>query len=489
MRGARNSIRAVAVLCWLALASARPAQPAAADGAPGPTPAGPAADEGKDMYTVVLANGDQMRARLVGIVDGKLVVDPEVVSGARMQIPIARVGEVLRDGKVAAPKAGGADLLRLTDGSVLQGRFLALEGEWVRFDVEEVCPVKVPRSAAVELVREGRPPVLPAGGSEQFLLATKAGDVILGDVRQDADGTFVIAGGAVSARVAAGSVALLRFPPPKEPVEVKSPEPGADVAAGTPLLCGLALCAGSVLFGAEPGLADGRFSLTLAGGQRVTVPLAGIAEINFVPKGAVMLSRRMLVWGRFSERPDEYTKTMNIVKAQLGTTWQIAEDFGDIDAAFERELGRAGVLLIPEMESGTASGDHANRLGPPVERFLRRGGRIVVLGPTEKDMGFLKAAGIIDLRKTADGEGTAVPFTAAGRRIAKDVGDAFTSTNSTMFYEASADSKAEPFARNERGAPIVGRKAGIGWVIVMGMDYYAWNDQTVKLLVNAITFR
>ena len=48
---------------------------------------------------------------------------------------------------------------------------------------------------------------------------------------------------------------------------------------------------------------------------------------------------------------------------------------------------------------------------------------------------------------------------------------------------------AQVWAEGDRGAAIIARRVGGGWVILIGMDYYKHNDGTARLLVNAVRYR
>jgi len=170
--------------------------------------------------------------------------------------------------------------------------------------------------------------------------------------------------------------------------------------------------------------------------------------------------------------------------------WPVVEDFSKLDEGFQEKLAKAGVLLVPEMERWERTGMQlADRFGTLAEGLLRRGGNVVILCPRQNQLPFLKAARIIALAAGGSRDGATVTFTKDGRRIAHGVGPSFRTTNSTQFYKVPGDKKVKALAQSSHGVPVVVRRVGSGWVIVLGMDYYKHSPQTARLLINAITYR
>jgi hypothetical protein len=241
--------------------------------------------------------------------------------------------------------------------------------------------------------------------------------------------------------------------------------------------------------GTDPELSEGRFSLTIEGGQRIAFPVEVVREAVFSETGGLLAVRRILSWGTYADRTDEYRKALEIVREKLGRQWEIVEDFSPFEPTFQRELQRAGVLLIPEMEQGTPTAEQAKKFRPLAADFLRRGGKIVILGPTNNHVEFMKTADLLDVSAPTTADGATVSLTPEGKRLFRDAGESFITTNSTYFYVINEGIKAIPLAGARSSAPIVGRRVGQGWIIIMGMDYHSHNDQTVKILIDALTLR
>jgi hypothetical protein len=487
---------------------------------------------------VTLGNSDRMRGRLEKLADGRLFFYPAVAPQTCVQIDLGKVDRLTFREPPKGEQPPKGELLTLRDSSVLCGRFVKLTADALHFDLEGTGPLAFPRSALNGLVAAKVPRALPTPGDlprpppaatacgtarerrrrwrgapskaprdiKQHVVVLKSGAVLIGGLEQEAGGLLVVSGGAVEASFRYAAIANITFPGPSTAKPAGSAKKGPALDAEeedeeegpTARLTGrlqsiVTTRRGTRLNGTDARLEDGRIALTLAGGHRVKLPLGEIVEMSFTSTGAAAVHRAVLVWGAYSDRSEEFPRTTAILKEHLGSGWQIAENFSPtFDSSFRSELSRSGVLLIPEMERWRSSSNTpqlAPALKPLAERFLRRGGNIVVLGTTGSQTSFLAQAGLLDVQQATNSSGSQVTFTPEGRRIAQGVGESFRTTNATQFYRIGSSMKAIALAGSATSAPIVARRVGCGWVVLMGMDYYESNDQTKKLLINAITHR
>jgi len=457
---------AVPIACCL-LWSAAPAQ---------------AADTGDCM--VMLANGDQIRGTIQQVDAGSLVLRPTIAPDAVIRVSLERINTLVFGAPRGSAASSAPDVLRLRDGTELRGVLTALTDTGLTFDAEHIGPLTFKADSVDQVLRGKTKPANAAGRPDCHVLATTGGNIMVGAVKPEGEGLISIAGPAVSAQIPLSAIASLTFPEPKP--AATQPAPKKEVTAS------VLLATGVMLTGTAPGLKAGRIAVTLAGGQRVSVPTERVAEVSFSVTGGSLVRRSILVWGGHSDRNDEHRKTMELVKAEFARGWQIAENFDrTITPEFRRALSRAGVLLITEMEGwgGGDGRDLGRALKPVADAFLRRGGNVILLGPTSTQVTFMREAGLMDVSATTNSSGGSHPFTTAGRQIGKGVGKAFTATNSTQFYRSGTTLRSEAWADTDASAPILGRRVGRGYVILMGMDYYEHNETTKKLLVNAITYR
>jgi hypothetical protein len=477
-----------------------------------------AAQDEPSSSVLSLQNGDQISGRLHRLGDGRLSFCPDVAPNTAVAIDLEKVDRLaLREAPEEKEKEkdgrGEGDLLTLRDGSVLYGRFVKLTDDALHFDLEGTGTLAFPRKVvdglAAQVGGAASGDTLHEPGHHAVTL--KSGSVLVGDLTQEASGALRVSGGAVEARFGYPAVAAIAFPrPPEEelPTWAKSgpaldaEEPDEDSGMAPVQFRAkkdegvraiVTTVRGTRLSGTKPALEDQRLAVSLAGGHRVRLPVEQIVDLAFTSTGATALRRQVLVWGAFSDRTEEFPRTVSILKEQLGAGWTVTENFSaTLEEGFVSTLARAGVLLIPEMERGGSAEQlkqAATRLKPLAARFLGRGGNIIILGTTSGQTSFLREAGLLDVQQASSSSDSEVAFTARGRRLARGVGDAFTTTNSTQFYRIGPALNAVALAGTEAGSPVVGRRVGLGWTILMGMDYYESNPQTQTLLINAITHR
>lgn len=434
-------------------------------------------------YTFFLANSDHVNGRLLKIQDGKafFTFHSTAFTKSLIKLDLRKLEHLDFGNERLFRKDSYGERLLLRDGSLLYGSFIKLTDRSLHFEVEEMGLLEVPRSEIAKLIRKGDDPGKSDVAPEAHVVATAEGDLLWGDLSQQEGGTLTISRKDLKATVRITSVVSVIFP-----VSARPPEKDER------LMCRINTRRGSLIAGTDPKVEQRGFSLVPSGGRRVTVPIDNIVDVSFGTNNT-RYRRGILAWGAHCDRNDEYRKTINIIKKYL-PAWRITEDFSKIDANFKKELMRSRVLLIPEQEKWTApTSSQATLFKPLAEAFLSRGGTIIFLGVNNFGiLGFLKTAELFDLdlveyNRNPDSQGATVPFTEAGRKIAKGIGTSFVTVNSTYFLAIKKRIKATAFARSASGAPIVARRAGRGWIIAMGMDYHEHSKQTERLLINAIT--
>ena len=438
---------------------------------------------GGEPCVLLLANEDQLRGEIDRLAEGKLYLRPAVAPETTMVLEVEKVQRVTFERAREERTAPGAEMLKLWGGALLYGKFLKLTDECLHFDIEGVGLAEIRRDALVELSKTDSKSVRVADGGRQYeTVVITQGDVLSGNLAQEPNGLLAISGAAVEARFAYESVASIFFAVSDE----SPPPPMAKQLRATATIVN-----GSIVGGSHPRIEEGRLSVTLLGGPPVALPLEQVLEVTFSSAGGLTAERGILVWGCYGDRKEEFVRTLDALKAHFGARWRVVENFADrFDEEFKQSLFRSRALVIPEMERWNSSraGKLASELKPLADSFLRRGGNVVLLGVTRNQTNFLKEAGLLDVQWTGDISGL-VRFTEAGRRIAEGIGDSFQATNSTQLYSMGGSIKASSLADYGSGSVIIARKVGTGWVILLGMDYYEHNEQTRRLLINAVTYR
>jgi hypothetical protein len=444
-------------------------------------------------------------------------------------------GEAGKPTKDAA-SANDPSSLFLSDGSLLRGDLMAISSEAITFNVSGIGELRFPRRLVTEFARAGAPdaPARGAGldaqaGSETLI--TARGDVIAGKVLQLRPDALRLESEGLSAEIQLGQIARIVFSlaepaaetpaaigpgveltpenpenpekpaedpekpseDPEKPAEdpETSPEPEGEAPKAPPVVSiRMSMNTGSTLFGTNPLLVEGKLSFTLEFGQLVQVPLSAVSRMSFGTRTEGLGERNILLWTCFSDKDGELKNTVDGIKKQL-PRWELnLHETEVLDKDFERKLGRARVLVIPEPESWRP-GD-ADALGRTFKKlsqeFLARGGRIVTLGFDSGPCRWLKKANIIDVSKTNDSSDEKVTFTPAGRGIGRGIGDGFTSVNATYVYKANDKERIDVLATTPAGeAVILSKRIGRGQFLMMGTDFYLHNDELDKVLANLIT--
>jgi hypothetical protein len=533
-------------LLILSLAGAAPAAEPA--GEPPPAPAAETGDEAgqppdeprETEWVVVFTNGDRLHCQLRGLTDGKLAFSSRMAPGRVLYIETSKVQSLSTGKKPDAGTVPWADTLHLHNGSSFRGWFTGLTAESLEFRIADGEVTSFPRAAlrllttpagapqvrlkdgtsyAGKLLRRGekvlefearkvgvvkipldkvaaldaQPPLRtdPRAHPEKHVVVTGEGDVLIGELKQAEDGALVVSGGAVEASCRPDAVRSIRFP-------LRAGGPGDGVKAGAepkgkPV--GVLLGSGSTAVGTNPVIQDGRFSFTLPRGGRLSLPLSAVAKLTMSGDLLTMApGENILVWGRYADRGEEFAHTVAALKKQL-KNMPVVEDFSDkFDTAFERRLGQARALVIPEPEKWEASKSTAlaAQLKPLADAFLRRGGNIVVCGADSGPCLFLRQAGLLDVSKVGSISGGTQNFgsSALGRAIADGVGTAVTGANSTYTYRIGGSiSGCEYLTTTTNSCAIVGRKVGPGAVVLLGADFYHTNATLEKVLANAVNVK
>ena len=448
-----------------------------------------AADQPEPAHILTFGNEDRVHCRIRSLGEGKVTFRRLVAPKQTVSADVKDLVLISSGAEAGEPDRTKADLLELWDGSLLFGRFLGMTKQSIAFEIQDAGKVRLPLAGAASITRAGftPPESLPEGRGH--VVCTKKGDVLVGELAAQDGNVVVVDNKAFKLRVKHSQIMSIHFPQPQPPES----GPRAPDQASKRKLSVVGLAGGGVLAGTDLAIKDGRTFLTLAGDQRVSVPLKSVIEITFTGEPGLVGARQVLVWGAFADQGQELPRTVAALKQQIPKRWRIVQSLSrEFDDAFRKELRRTRTLLIPEMEkwSSSGAGARAGKLKSLAGPLLRRGGNVVILGATSSHVKFFRDAGLIDVRQQgATSDNSQVALTAKGKWLGKGLGDTFKATNSTMCYKIGSTMKAHLLAGSGGKGPCVARRVGRGWVILMGMDYYASNAGTARMLANAVTRR
>jgi len=437
-------------------------------------------------------NGDMMRCRLHGLERGRLSLIWDVAPATPVEVRLNKLDQAIREVELPERRIDNLETLLLRDGSMLFGKLKSLSLDAVHFAADGIGDVRLPRSVVDSFSRGSEDSETPVGEPGRYVIITTAGDRLLGQLEQEQDGRLHIKSAVLDASCALTAVESIAFPVPTD-----EPAPAAQRSEGIHTVA-LALDNGTRLGGTMPKILDGRLSLQLRGGQRVELQVAHVRQLSFGSPDdltAASTSLRVLAWGRYSDRDDEFKKAVLAVESDTTRKWDVVKNFSDtFDARFKKELLRSRALLVPELQDwpdspNAGTGGLAKQLKPLAERYLRSGHNIVFLAPVDKHAKFLRDAGLIDVSVNGPVDNQTVVFEPKRAGLARSIGPEFKALNATKCYSIGPTLEAEVLAKTPRGAVVVGRKVGSGWVIVIGMDYYESSAHMNQLLINALQLR
>ncbi len=405
-----------------------------------------------------------------------------IAPSTELEIPLSKVSSINIQGEEKAAKDLPVSQLTFKNGTVLMGELVSVSGSSLEFKDRDIGVIEAPLDSIVSLA-PGSMAQNYTLKDDQHLVTTKGGDLLYGKMESKRGNRVVVESDFQRSEVPCSKISGIYFPLG----EMKEDEGKAEAKVKTMMT--ISLIGRGIVYGEALHLSGGKLRMKTVFTPSLAVPLDKVLSVGIETGGSRIGFRTILAWGGFADRKDEHKKTVDILKKHM-TGWKIEENFTrTFDDTFKRQLFQSRTLLITEMEQYdyNAGGVFAKALQPHIKTFLQRGGNVVVLCLNDTTRQFHKDAGIIDVAKGNGYYGKSVPFVGKGLQIYRRAGASFMTTDATEFYRKAPG--IEAWAEQGGGAPIVARRVGSGWVIVLGMDYYAWNDATEKILVESVKAR
>jgi hypothetical protein len=233
------------------------------------------------------------------------------------------------------------------------------------------------------------------------------------------------------------------------------------------------------------------------------VDIAMIRDV-MMSSGNLSGARDVLVWGPYSDEDEEMQHTVDALKKGVPENRIVLSKAKRFDSVFAGQLFRARALVIPEMEEFrddhlaerhdggqlTLLEDVQTNLRPLVQTFLRRGGNVVFLSvQSGAQKQLFDALELYPAEVEGSQNGTAVSFNARGRKVGLGLDGKFITANATYFYRSTAP-EVEAWTETENGrSPVLAKRLGRGWAILLGMDFYESNEGIDRVLLNAVQYR
>ena len=436
-------------------------------------------DKVESNVVIRFSNDEMMSGKILKLQNDRLNCFLDMSPGKEMNLSLQRIIQ-LNFKPVKETKFKYRQKIYLTDGSTLNGEFVKLENDKIIFKESCLSILKLKRSnvSAIQSLNNGLFP----NNSSLSSITTKKGDIIYGDISSTPKGRILISSASLEAKILSKDVESMHF---VRNVKVDQLNNGNNKLS---LL--IELVSGSFLNAYNASIKDNKVTFDGLFENRLSVDLVKVKNIGIMSKNSKKNLKKVMLWGAFADKTDEYQKTKNILKKHLNS-WQIVENFSiNLDDDFSRSLQTCRNLVIAEMENYDSEKGliFAEKFMVHASRFLKTGGNIIILGARKSDSEFYKKAGLIELHQVQNTKGLKVKFNVNAKHLGHGIGDHFMSLDATHFYDVK-DKLSMAMATNEKGAAVVSRRIGNGYVIAIGMDYYESSIQTERLLINAIRLK
>ena len=199
---------------------------------------------------------------------------------------------------------------------------------------------------------------------------------------------------------------------------------------------------------------------------------------------------QILAWVPYSDLAQEYANLMAALSSKFPNA-VATESFSLAPATLATELQGKHVFLVPEQESAT----HDNLVAAGtafagvLQDFVSAGGTVIVCGEQGLGwFGFMTSTGLMTADYTgAYWSGESLPVVAPGHPLAVGLGATVTAMDTTSSFVIGPE--ATPIIEDSLGnAALAVRDIGYGAAIMVGYDYWSWDDSAAQVIANAVQY-
>ena len=221
---------------------------------------------------------------------------------------------------------------------------------------------------------------------------------------------------------------------------------------------------------------DTEFGLKMAGKDRSEfLALAG--------------GRQILAWIKYTDTTREYPNTLDALSKYF-KDYTITESKTSDPAVLAAELEGKDVFLMPEPDKTdtVTLKSVGSAFSEVLNEFVNMGGVVIVLAECKGWQGFLSASGLLDEvvnNYYASHEDLTVLL--QNHPLAQGLSSStIKAEDSTSTYTISNPDAQIIVVGPDNKAAIACRQLGVGYVILIGYDYYDYNDDAARILANAV---
>jgi hypothetical protein len=193
----------------------------------------------------------------------------------------------------------------------------------------------------------------------------------------------------------------------------------------------------------------------------------------------------ILAWTTYADMDGEYPNTMNAI-SQYFTDYTVTTTTTEDASALEAELSSKDVFLIPEQEGGSSS--EFSSLGSSwetvLDNFVRDGGIVILCGSSYGSEKILNSSGLMYLEYYDFYSSGSMNVVNKTHYITKDLPSSIPIQSATMFCNVT-DTEADNLVMNNGYTSVAAKDIGLGHVVLVGYDYYAYDDNAAKIISNS----
>jgi subtilisin family serine protease len=215
----------------------------------------------------------------------------------------------------------------------------------------------------------------------------------------------------------------------------------------------------------------------------------GSAKIGPIPMSALNLlngSTQILAWTTYADMNEEYANTLNAI-SQYYTDYTVTTTTVTDSAALASELAGKNIFLIPEQENGSSS-EYVS-LGSSwraiLNKFVSNGGTVILCGSSKGTEQILRSSGLMYLSYYDTDNPSAMTVLDTTHFVTRGLPASIPSQNATMFYNIY-DQQADILVTYKNYAAVAAKNIGYGHVVLVGYDFYSYDDNAAKIISNAV---
>ncbi|MFC1787510.1 choice-of-anchor L domain-containing protein [Halobacteriota archaeon] len=197
---------------------------------------------------------------------------------------------------------------------------------------------------------------------------------------------------------------------------------------------------------------------------------------------------QILAWTLYTDYHEEYNNTLSAI-SQYYTDYAVTESTTTSSSVLNAELVDKDIFLVtePEAANNTILASMGSTFSTVLLDFVNNGGIVIVCCEWEWYQGFLLNAGLMNATYDV-GYFTGENFTVADSThpITDSLGSTVASADAVATYIIT-DPEIQNLIVDSHGFPVVAvRDLGSGHVVLIGYDYYEYNNDSARIISNAV---